>query len=115
VAVQAVAGGEDGLVGALAELVVFTSQVHPGGEEGLGEGVVEGVAGGAAAEPAEEGSGALGDAADLVGGGAEVAGDGLPRRPAGAQLGGAGEQAVGGGEWRDHDQDRGGCAAGMYT
>jgi hypothetical protein len=114
VAVQAGDGGEDRLVGVLADLVVVAAEVHAGGEEGLGEGVVEGVAGGAGAEPAEGRPGGLGDAADLVGGGAEVAGDGLPRRPAGAQLGGAGELGVEVGvERRGHDSDRDGRRAGQ--
>jgi hypothetical protein len=104
VAVQAVAGGEDRLVGALAELVVVAAEVHPGGEEGLGEGVIENVAGGADAELAEERAGTLGDAADLIGCGVQVAGGGLPRRPLGAQLGDAGEQGIEGGVGRrDHD------------
>ncbi|HET6575811.1 MAG TPA: hypothetical protein VFG68_19575 [Fimbriiglobus sp.] len=104
VAVEAVAGGEDGLVGALAEFVVVAPQVHPGGEEGFGEGVVEHVAGGATPQLAIGRTGVLGGAADLAGGGAEIAGGGLPRRPLGAQLGRAGEQGVGGVGRRDHDE-----------
>jgi hypothetical protein len=106
-AVPVVAGAEDDVVGALAELVVVTAEVEAGEVKGLGEGVVEDGAAGAGAEAAVVRVG--GQAADLLRGDAQLAGDDLPRRPLGAQLGGAGEAFLCGVmDRRDHDGDRGG-------
>jgi hypothetical protein len=72
-----VAGAEDDVVGALAELAVVAAEVEAGEEEGLGEGVVEDGAAGAGAEAAVVGVG--GQAAGLLRGDAQLAGDDLPR------------------------------------
>jgi hypothetical protein len=105
VAVPVVAGSEDDLVGALTELVIVAAEVEAGEEEGLGEGVVEDGAAGAGAEASVVRPGVVGQSAGLLRGDSQLAGDDLPRRPLGAQLGGAGVAFVGGGvDRRDHDR-----------
>jgi hypothetical protein len=91
-------------VGEVAVLLVGGPHVEPGEEEGLEERLLEHVLAGPQEQLAVGGPLLAGEPAEVIGGGPEQLGDGLPRRPAGAELGGLFEEGVGfGQDGRDHD------------